>query len=164
MGRSFKEVGVPAITLVIAVLGAVTGTISFIRSQDVSVTIVRATYQPQVRPHVLTIAAINNSFRATNITGGWLSLNGQKFAQITRVLPDPKVLTNANLSSRDLARWAAQVPYSIAAQGTFDGALVWKVIDIDRPTPKWPTESRPPVARSLSYISPWTQGRPPVPA
>ena len=117
------------VTLLIAILGAVTGTLSYLRGQNVSVAVTRAAYLPNQRPHVVIVGVTNTGTRSASIVGGSLSLNGRNFARIRSVLVDTRRITDRQLSNGDLLASGTPLPFPLPAGASLAGALLWDVTD-----------------------------------
>jgi hypothetical protein len=117
------------LTFVIAVIGAVTGTISFFDQREVRVRLIAGTYEPDVRSSALRIGVVNDSSRGVSIVDGGVFFNGQLLGKINRVLPNTRLLSDAMHSTSDVISAARELPFAIAAGESIAGAVLWQLDD-----------------------------------
>jgi hypothetical protein len=120
----WKVVG-SVVTFVIAVLGAITGTVSFIGQQDVQVRVGPAEHRPFERSGAVKVAVVNGSYRSVRIVGGEMLFNGRPFAPVAKVLPDARVLSDPRQSSWDIWSSGREPPFAIEGGASFAGAIMW---------------------------------------
>jgi hypothetical protein len=126
--RGWKAAGAFA-TFVIAVVGAVTGTISFFGQREVRVRLIPRAYEPVQRQGALRIGVVNGSYRGVSIVDGTVLFNGRAFARIIKVLPSAGLLSDETRSSADLLSAGQELPFAIAAGESLAGAVLWQVDD-----------------------------------
>jgi len=100
------------VTLLIAIVGAVTGTISFVRSARVA--IVLAATGPYTGVHQgardLGVSIVNTSSQKVNLVRGTVLFRGHPMGVVTGVLSPKQPL-----------------PYTVDAGGSFAGAITWRI-------------------------------------
>jgi hypothetical protein len=126
--KGWKATGAFA-TFVIAVVGAVTGTISFFGQREVRVRLIPRAYEPVQRQGALKIGVVNGSYRGVNIVDGTVLFHGRAFAKIIKVLPSAALLSDTSRSNADLLSAGQELPFAIAAGESLAGAVLWQVDD-----------------------------------
>jgi hypothetical protein len=126
--RGWKASGAFA-TFVIAVVGAVTGTISFFGQREVRVRLIPRAYEPVQRQGALRIGVVNGSYRGVSIVDGTVLFHGRAFAKIIKVLPSAGLLSDTSRSNADLLSAGQELPFAIAAGASLAGAVLWQVDD-----------------------------------
>ena len=114
------------ITLVIALVGAVTGTISFFREQRVDLHL-SARYRNAV-DNTLQVGIVNNSSRGVSIVRGEIVLNGsgnEPIGEVVRVLRGVPGRGDTRVE-QELFAAAEELPFAIDAGQSLAGTLLFK--------------------------------------
>jgi hypothetical protein len=110
------------VTLLIAVWGAITGTIAWTESREISVTISASTYAgfgPEVSEQI-SFSMINASSRAVSIAHGEVLLSGRPVGEVSSV-------TTEGRSASGVPNPALPLPTAIAADASTNFIMEWDV-------------------------------------
>jgi len=112
------------VTFALAVIGAVTGFISFRRSNDIHVEMTAR--QTTFALRSFEIGIVNSSQRAVSVTGGKLYFDGYQVGEVHRLVPGARP-DQAGSGTTPAA--GAPLPYSLAGGQAFAGTLTWRMPD-----------------------------------
>ena len=119
--RKWVKGGAAFITFLFAVTGAITGIISFVRSEEVDV---KVTARQMTFDHrAVDIGIVNESQRAVSIIGGTVSFDGETVGRVVRFVPGLGALDPRSTAERVAS--ASRPPFSLTGGQAFAGTVEW---------------------------------------
>jgi hypothetical protein len=116
------------VTLALAIVGAVTGTLSFLEDRNVAVSL---SAQPYLGLHLdqglIRFSIINQSRHALAIQSGDVLLQGRKIGSLTSLSTDLRSVDLYSRPSPDLDRRAQLLPFGVGAETTTTVAATWNL-------------------------------------
>lgn len=120
----FKDsLAVSVITFSLALLGAFTGTLTFVRSIAVDV-VASARYGPNQRPESLEVSLVNTSERGVNLVSGQLLVGEQVLASLSRWLPSVPEVSDSRPEGEIFAG-AQPLPFAVAPGQSSVGTAIF---------------------------------------
>lgn len=116
------------VTFVIAVWGAVTGTIAWRQDREI---LIQLAAQPFIGPHLddglIRFSIINQSRHAVSISSGELWLEGRRIGYATSLVPNPVATNLFTRLSPELERKGQVLPVGVGAETTTNMAASWEL-------------------------------------
>lgn len=127
-----STVFVGAVTFLLAVWGAYTGTLAW---RDDRRVVVHLSAQPYIGPQLgeglIRFSIINQSRHAVAITGGDVLLQGRKIGTLASVLTDLRSVDLFSVASREFEQRSQLLPLGVGAESTTALAALWHTTDFD---------------------------------